>query len=152
MSGGPIGAILGWLRAGYPDGVPSKDYHPLLALLTHTLGPQEVEEVVQQLVAERTERVISAEEVDAAIEEVKQAPPSEEDVRAVAARLAAVGWPLAGGSTRVLPGPPGHVDPVADDEALMRTGIRLIPLPPPPASHRRRCAPFRWSSSARSPA
>ncbi|WP_162562002.1 DUF3349 domain-containing protein, partial [Mycolicibacterium brumae] len=29
--------VLDWLRAGYPNGVPPKDYFPLLALLTRTL-------------------------------------------------------------------------------------------------------------------
>ena len=29
----PVGKVLDWLRAGYPDGVPPRDYFPLIALL-----------------------------------------------------------------------------------------------------------------------
>jgi hypothetical protein len=59
--------IVGWLRAGYPDGVPSVDYIPLFALL----GSQLTED------------------------DVTHARPSESDIARVRARLAAGGWPLA---------------------------------------------------------
>ncbi|MDF8264900.1 DUF3349 domain-containing protein [Luteipulveratus flavus] len=101
MSTGPLGTVLGWLRAGYPDGVPPKDFHPLLAILTRTLQPPEVEQVLHQLDHDHGGAAITDEHILAAIEDVKQAPPSEDDVRVVAARLAAVGWPLANGSTRL---------------------------------------------------
>ena len=30
----PIQRIVDWLRAGYPNGIPERDYVPLFALLT----------------------------------------------------------------------------------------------------------------------
>ena len=41
--------ILGWLRAGYPDGVPERDYIPLFALLGRHLTDNEVQQVAEQL-------------------------------------------------------------------------------------------------------
>ena len=34
--------VLAWLHEGYPDGVPPKDYFPLLALLKRSLTEDEV--------------------------------------------------------------------------------------------------------------
>src|SRR5262249_18790942 len=34
--------VLGWLHEGYPEGVPPKDYFPLLALLNRSLSEEEV--------------------------------------------------------------------------------------------------------------
>lgn len=33
-----LGVIIGWLRAGYPEGVPDVDYIPLFALLGSQLS------------------------------------------------------------------------------------------------------------------
>lgn len=91
---GLLTAALNWLRKGYPDGVPVTDYIPLIALLRHRLTDAELDRIVGTLVesghlpAERTQ-------IDAAITQVSDQPPSEEDVSRVAARLAAAGWPLA---------------------------------------------------------
>ena len=37
-----LSAIVSWLRAGYPNGVPPPDYLPVLALLSRRLTPDEV--------------------------------------------------------------------------------------------------------------
>lgn len=37
-----IDNVLGWLHEGYPEGVPPKDYFPLLALLKRSLTEDEV--------------------------------------------------------------------------------------------------------------
>ena len=34
--------LLGWLHDGYPDGVPRKDYFPLLALLKRSTTEEQV--------------------------------------------------------------------------------------------------------------
>jgi hypothetical protein len=44
-------AIVGWLREGYPQGVPAQDYVPLLALLRRRLTDDEVAAVVAELTA-----------------------------------------------------------------------------------------------------
>lgn len=94
MKAGIIGQVLDWLRAGYPDGVPPKDYHPLLALMRRTLTAEDLDEVVAFIERENPDRVHRT-DLYQAIEQVTTAPPNEQEVRAVAARLAAAGWPLS---------------------------------------------------------
>ncbi|WP_200810196.1 DUF3349 domain-containing protein [Brachybacterium nesterenkovii] len=90
----PLAPVLGWLHKGYPEGVPPKDFYPLLALLARTLSDEELDEIVATLIDESTDGPIHERDVHQAIEQVKQAPPNQSDVRDVAARLAAAGWPL----------------------------------------------------------
>ena len=44
---GVLDNVLGWLRRGYPEGVPPKDYFPLLALLKRSLTEEEVVKAAQ---------------------------------------------------------------------------------------------------------
>ncbi|MBF6446308.1 DUF3349 domain-containing protein [Nocardia elegans] len=92
---GLLAQILDWLRAGYPDGVPPKDYFPLLALLKKQLNTDELDRILGLLLAGRPD-VVDREQVEAAIVEVTRCEPSEDDLRQVAAKLAAGGWPLTG--------------------------------------------------------
>lgn len=46
-----ISSIIGWLRAGYPEGVPDVDYIPLFALLGSELTDEEVSAIVDELAA-----------------------------------------------------------------------------------------------------
>jgi uncharacterized protein (DUF2249 family) len=88
-------SVLDWLRAGYPDGVPTTDYIPLMALLRRRLTEGELGQVVDLLVESDPER-IDREAIRTAIEDVtSDDQPTGEDVHRVAARLAAGGWPLA---------------------------------------------------------
>lgn len=140
-------AILAWLHKGYPEGIPPKDFYPLLALLARTLRDDELDEIVATLVRENPRGEIDPQDVHAAIEKVKKEPPVQTDVRDVAARLAAVGWPLAdlpeGGSTRAPRGDsPAQTDsPVQTDapasvpplrpELQNRWGLPAEPEPEP---------------------
>ncbi|CAM3659529.1 DUF3349 domain-containing protein [Tsukamurella ocularis] len=92
---GVLQQVLDWLRAGYPEGVPPKDYFPLLALLTKQLSETEVDAVIGRILAQRPDEV-HKDEIEAAITKVTQAEPSDEDLRHVASKLAAGGWPLTG--------------------------------------------------------
>ncbi|MBO1766660.1 DUF3349 domain-containing protein [Allobranchiibius sp. GilTou38] len=94
MALNPLTSILDWLRKGYPDGVPPKDFQPLLVLLTRTLSEDELEATMSQVISNNPDGEIRAKDVRDVIAEVKAAPPVEADVHTVAARLAAVGWPL----------------------------------------------------------
>jgi hypothetical protein len=85
--------IINWLRAGYPDGVPSVDYIPLFALLGSELTEDEVMAIEAEL--EDSAGPDSAKAIRAAIKDVTHASPSESDIARVRARLAAGGWPLA---------------------------------------------------------
>ena len=96
-----LGSILNWLRAGYPEGVPGTDRVPLLALLRATpLTEDQVKEVVRNLTAEGStalaDNSIDEDEIGAFIKDVTHREAGPEDIKRVAAKLAAAGWPLAG--------------------------------------------------------
>lgn len=125
-----VSSILRWLRAGYPEGVPPKDYYPLLALLRDTLSNEEFEEIITRIESMDAEP-IRLRDIRAAIEHVTSDRPGDEDVRAVAARLAAVGWPLSGGARRLaqehaaenpVESPRAHLNPAQRALAWLRAG------------------------------
>ena len=86
-------SIVGWLRAGYPEGVPDRDYMPLFALLASQLTRAEMDAIAAEL-AESADPT-SAQAVRDAIEMVTHTEPAPADVANVKAHLAAGGWPLA---------------------------------------------------------
>lgn len=94
-------SVLDWLRAGYPSGVPGPDRVPLLALLRSTpLTEDQVKEVLGHLTANGSSATedgeIDVDEIEAFIKDVTHHDAGPEDVKRVAAKLAAAGWPLAG--------------------------------------------------------
>ncbi|MCV7177325.1 DUF3349 domain-containing protein [Mycolicibacterium sphagni] len=90
--------VLGWLHAGYPEGVPPKDYFALLALLKRSLDEQEVIKAVQSILRTSDgDTPVTEEEIHAAIHQVIEKEPNPEEIHQVAARLALVGWPLDAG-------------------------------------------------------
>ena len=88
-----LGSIVGWLRAGYPEGVPEVDYIPLFALLGSQLTEVEILAVAEELANET--RPESAEAIRRAIGTITDHKPSDADVARVRSKLAAGGWPLA---------------------------------------------------------
>ena len=93
---GFVGRALGWLRAGYPGGVPRQDYVVLLGLLRRKLTDHEVHEIAAELaaVADQGDH-ITVGDVEKMINDTTLDTASPEDVARVSARLAAGGWPLA---------------------------------------------------------
>jgi Protein of unknown function (DUF3349) len=87
--------VLGWLHEGYPDGVPPKDYFPLLALLKRSLAEDEVVNAAQTVLKGTDSDTVTDDEIRTAIQEVTAKEPNPEEIRQVASRLASVGWPLA---------------------------------------------------------
>ena len=85
--------IIGWLRAGYPTGVPEVDYVPLFAILGYHLSNDEVAAIADELAASTDPS--SADAIKQAITAVTNTKPLESDIDRVRARLAAGGWPLA---------------------------------------------------------
>jgi hypothetical protein len=86
--------IVGWLRAGYPEGVPEHDYVPLFALLGSQLTNDEVTLIVNELSFSADPE--SADAMKAAISAITHNPEvHESDINRVRAHLAAGGWPLA---------------------------------------------------------
>lgn len=87
--------VINWIRTGYPEGIPPKDYPPLFALLTPVLDDAEMTDVVLTLALERDpESPTTRQDVAAAIAAVTEQKPSREEINQVASRLAAAGWPL----------------------------------------------------------
>jgi hypothetical protein len=89
-----LSAVVDWLRAGYPEGVPERDYVPLLALLARRLTAEEVATVAAQLRDEGTLPVTST-DIGELIMGITDELPREEDVARVRAQLTSAGWPLA---------------------------------------------------------
>nr|WP_040710878.1 DUF3349 domain-containing protein [Nocardia takedensis] len=87
--------IVAWLRAGYPQGVPSTDYVALFAVLHRHLTDFEVAAIAEELVEDNPDSAIGQEEIEAAIARVALEQPAAGDVARVASHLAAGGWPLA---------------------------------------------------------
>jgi hypothetical protein len=87
-------SVVGWLKAGYPDGVPESDFVPLLAVLARRLSAEEVRAVASQLVREGRLPVDDT-DIGTMITKVSDELPREEDVSRVRTRLALGGWPLA---------------------------------------------------------
>jgi hypothetical protein len=88
-----LAAVVGWLRAGYPEGVPEVDYIPLFALLGSQLTDSEIGSIADELASDGDPT--TAEAIKKAIGTVTQQKPLESDVARVRTRLAAGGWPLA---------------------------------------------------------
>jgi hypothetical protein len=86
--------VVGFLRAGYPEGVPAHDYVPLLALLRRRLSDDEVIIVASEVLSGRNTPV-DATDVRVAITKLTDEMPSPEDTERVKQRLAAVGWPVS---------------------------------------------------------
>ena len=110
-----MGSVLEWLRAGYPGGVPGPDRVPLLALLRNTpLTEEEIRDIVRGILAEEATAPaghrIDHDEIERFISGHVHHDAGEENIRRVAATLAAAGWPLA----QVDPQP---AEPAPDDSA-----------------------------------
>jgi uncharacterized protein DUF3349 len=88
-----LSAIVSWLRAGYPEGVPQHDYMPVLALLARRLTADEVKLVAAEVMAHGD---FDDADIGVAITQITDELPSPEDIERVRQRLAAKGWPLDG--------------------------------------------------------
>jgi hypothetical protein len=94
-------SVLSWLRAGYPGGVPGPDRVPLLALLRNTpLSEDEVKDIVREISQEESHapagHEVDRDEIEHFIADYVHHDAGPENVKRVAAKLAAAGWPLAG--------------------------------------------------------
>lgn len=88
-----LSRVIGWLRAGYPEGVPTHDYLPLLALLQRRLTRSEVKQVAKALRRSKVSPATPA-DVSAAIEDYIHQKPADADLERVRRRLEKKEWPL----------------------------------------------------------
>ena len=115
-------SVIRWLQVGYPQGVPGPDQVPLYALLRSTpLTHEQIAEVVTNLAKESDaagDGIIDGNEIAEQISELTHHDAGPENVRRVAATLAAAGWPLAGiDVSKLIPGD-------ADGEAAAEVAAR----------------------------
>jgi hypothetical protein len=87
-----LAKIVNWLRAGYPDGVPERDYLPLFALLGSQLTDDEVTLVADELAFSSDPE--SAKEIKKAASAITRTAVSGSDVARVRSHLGPGGWPL----------------------------------------------------------
>ena len=85
--------VVGFLRAGYPEGIPTRDYIPLLALLRRRLSDDDVIAIAAAVIS-RNNKPVDVTDVRVAITKLTDEMPSPEDTERVKERLAAVGWPV----------------------------------------------------------
>jgi hypothetical protein len=86
-----LNSVVAWLRAGYPEGIPSTDYFPVLALLSRRLSNDEVKLVARDLMDRGDFDHV---DIGVLITRLTDELPAPEDIERVRARLAAKGWPL----------------------------------------------------------
>jgi hypothetical protein len=87
-----IASVVQFLRTGYPEGVPERDYLPLFALLARKLTSDEVAQLADELATHGD--TTSAIAIRQAIADLIHEQPRDADIARVGARLAAGGWPL----------------------------------------------------------
>ena len=85
--------VVGFLRAGYPEGIPAHDYIPLIALLRRRLSDDDVIAVAEEMIS-GGDIPIDETDVRVAITKLTDEMPSPEDTERIKSRLAAVGWPV----------------------------------------------------------
>lgn len=90
---GILTRVLGWLRAGYPEGVPDGDYVALLGVLRRELTEEDIEAIVAELRAD-SEGAVTREQIQELIRSYALQEPKAKDVARVRAHLAEGGWPL----------------------------------------------------------
>ena len=79
-------AIIEWMRAGYPEGIPPTDYIHPLAVLPRRLSTNDVTLVAHKLMRRGDFGHI---DIGVAITELTDEPPTPEDIERVRQRLAA---------------------------------------------------------------
>lgn len=94
----PVSRILGWLKAGYPEGIPPTDYPPVIGVLRRNLTDADIEQIADELALQSVSNgdvPVTADDVRAMIREQVFQSATDEDLARVSAHLASGGWPLA---------------------------------------------------------
>lgn len=125
---GVIGRVVTWLRAGYPEGIPTGDYVALLGVLRRRLREEEIQEIVEQLAAQRS-LDLTSDRIRELIREFSLQEPHEGDVARVTTLLAEAGYPVEGEAALEdqVAGAEGPADGVAGDEPEPGEGSGGVP-------------------------
>ena len=95
---GYVARVMNWLRADYPNGVPTQDYLPVLAVLRPQLDDADMAAIADQLAQDARDQGVAPSEADArdAIQRATEDEPKPEEIARIRAMLAAHGWPFEG--------------------------------------------------------
>ena len=90
----PIQRIVDWLRAGYPNGIPERDYVPLFALLRRRLSDEEARQLGEELVARG---LVPADRIDVGVGYLRLTDElaSDGELRRVSQVLREAGWDVS---------------------------------------------------------
>lgn len=90
----PIQRIVDWLRAGYPNGIPERDYVPLFALLRRRLSDDEARQLGEELVARG---LVPADRIDVGVGYLRLTDElaSDGELRRVSQVLREAGWDVS---------------------------------------------------------
>ncbi|NYD99655.1 putative metal-dependent HD superfamily phosphohydrolase [Kineosphaera limosa] len=90
-----LSRILNWLRVGYPQGIPERDFLPLFALLSRRLSDEDARDLGSELVVDG---LVPADRFDLAAGYLKKTDqlPSEDEIQRVAELLYHAGWDVSG--------------------------------------------------------
>jgi len=94
-----IERMLGWLKAGYPHGIPEADFVPLLGLLQRRLSADEMQALGERL---RATGLVPANRVDVGVEylRITRELPDEAELRRIVEHLRQTGVELADDAER----------------------------------------------------
>jgi uncharacterized protein DUF3349/ANTAR domain-containing protein/GAF domain-containing protein len=101
---GPLAKIVEFLRADYPDGIPSTGHVPLVALLRRRLCDDDLERIAEEIC--ELGPPVRHHHVDVAVRRVLREAACAGDVDEVGRRLADAGWLIVDSSGRVADGSP----------------------------------------------
>jgi hypothetical protein len=97
MSDSPVGKVLNWLKAGYPEGIPQRDFPSVLMVLHRNLTDDEIESIADNLALESISNgstPVSSDNIRTMIRDHVFQSATEDDLLRVSAVLARGGWPL----------------------------------------------------------
>jgi Protein of unknown function (DUF3349) len=98
MSESPVAKVLNWLKAGYPEGIPQRDFPSVLMVLHRNLTDVEIESIADELALESISNgsvPVTSEHIRMMIRDHVFQTATPDDLLRVSAVLARGGWPLA---------------------------------------------------------
>lgn len=98
MSESPVAKVLNWLKAGYPEGIPQRDFPSVLMVLHRNLTDGEIESIADDLALDSVSNgsePVTAENIRTMVRGHAFQTATPEDMLRVSAVLARGGWPLA---------------------------------------------------------
>ncbi|CAM3954815.1 DUF3349 domain-containing protein [Smaragdicoccus niigatensis] len=88
----PLRAVLQWLKAGFPQGVPQSDYAAVFAVLHRRLTDVEVTQIAAEFTETHADEPVTTAQIREAIAEVAMEEPGADDIARVTQTLKDAGF------------------------------------------------------------